>query len=75
MYEIRFTTTAKKYFKKLVDKKLKNTFLNSIEKIADDPNIGTQKTGDLKGVYGYDFMYNIHDEVLEIIANVVKELM
>jgi len=58
MYEVRFTTAAKKYFKKLVDKKLKKNFLNAVEKISQDPFIGEQKTGDLKGVYGYNVFYS-----------------
>jgi mRNA interferase RelE/StbE len=58
MYEIRFSTTAQKYFKKLRDKKLKNTFYEALHKISDNPYIGVLKSGDLATIYGYDVSYN-----------------
>jgi len=58
MYEIRFSTAAQKYFKKLRDKKLKNTFYEAIHKISDNPFMGAQKSGDLATIYGYDIQYN-----------------
>ena len=50
MYEIRFSTTAQKYFKKLRDKKLKNVFYEALHKISENPYIGIQKSGDLATV-------------------------
>lgn len=58
MYEIKFSSQASKYFKKLKDKNLKNRFLEAINKIADNPYIGEMKKGDLTGIYGYDVRYD-----------------
>jgi len=58
MYEIRFTGAAEKYLKKIKEKGLKRSFQIALQKIGNDPYIGEQKTGDLSGVYCYDFYYN-----------------
>ena len=58
MYEIRFTGAAEKYLKKIKEKGLKKVFQISLIKINNDPYIGELKTGDLAGVYCYDFYYN-----------------
>ena len=47
MYEVKFSSQASKYFKKLKNKHLKQTFLEAINEIANDPYIGTMKQGDL----------------------------
>ena len=57
MYEINYSRSAERYFKKIKDKKLLETFKNSLGKLKADPYIGTQKTGDLRGIYGYDVRY------------------
>jgi len=33
------------------------TFKEAIDKLKKDPYIGTQKTGDLRGIFGYDVKY------------------
>ena len=58
MYEIRFTGGAEKYLKKIKEKGLKRAFQIALIKIGKDPYIGELKTGDLAGVYCYDFYYN-----------------
>ena len=58
MYEIKFTTAAKKYFKKIVDKKLKKEFKDAIRDLAMKPYSGIKKTGDLREFYGYDVYYS-----------------
>ena len=58
MYEIRFTGSAEKYLRKIKEKGLKNIFQIALIKIKKDPYIGKLKTGDLAGVYCYDFYYN-----------------
>lgn len=58
MQEPIFLPPAKKYFKKLKDKKLKELYKEAIQKIAEDPYIGETKKGDLSGIYGYDIYYN-----------------
>ncbi len=70
MYEIKFTNKAAKYLKKIKDRELKLKFKEKIEKIAENPYIGTMKVGDLDGIYGYDVIdkgnnyelaYTIHE--------------
>lgn len=58
MYELRYTSAAKKYFKKIVNKQLKEAFKQALEKISENPECGTQKTGDLQGLWGYDVFYD-----------------
>jgi len=58
MYEIDYSKSAEKYFKKIKDKKLLKAFKDAIDKLKPDPYIGTQKTGDLQGIYGYDVKYS-----------------
>jgi mRNA interferase RelE/StbE len=57
MYDIRFAKPAERYLKKLKDKRLIAAFKAAIDKLRVNPYIGTQKTGDLSGVYGYDVRY------------------
>jgi mRNA-degrading endonuclease RelE of RelBE toxin-antitoxin system len=56
--EIRFLPPAQRYFKKLKDKTLKNLYRQALERIREDHTVGTAKTGDLSGLYGYDIYYN-----------------
>ncbi|HPJ76019.1 MAG: type II toxin-antitoxin system RelE/ParE family toxin [Clostridia bacterium] len=58
MYEIRFTASAERYFKKVKEKRLLNEYYNTIKKISINPYIGEMKKGDLAGVYCYDIYYN-----------------
>lgn len=58
MTEVRFLPPAAKFIKKLKDKKLKILYQEAIDKIRQNYMIGTAKTGDLSGVYGYDIYYN-----------------
>lgn len=58
MAEVRFLPPAAKYLKKLKDKKLKSLYRDAIEKIAADHTVGSLKTGDLSGIYGFDIYYN-----------------
>jgi len=54
MYNVSYSKAAERYFKKVKDKKLLATFKNAIDNLSANPYIGSQKTGDLKGIYGYD---------------------
>ena len=58
MYEIRYFKPAGRYFKKIKDKRLLAAFKSAIDKLKIDPYIGTQKIGDLRGIYGYDVTNN-----------------
>ena len=58
MLEVRFLPPAARYIKKIRDKKLKGLYREAIDKICEDYTIGEEKTGDLKGIYGYDIYYN-----------------
>lgn len=57
MYDLRFTPQAQRYFKKLREKPLLNAFRNALLEIADNPYLGNEKKGDLRGVYGWDVYY------------------
>ena len=58
MAKLVYLPPAEKYLKKIKDKKLRRLFKTEIEKIRDDYTIGKQKSGDLRGIYGYDIYYN-----------------
>jgi len=57
MYEISYSKPAERYFKKIKDKQLLVAFKEAIDKLKSDSYIGTQKVGDLQGIYGYDVKY------------------
>lgn len=57
MYEIKFTSAAEKYFKKLKEKKLLEAYYKAIKTISQDPYVGEKKSGDLNDVYGFDVKY------------------
>jgi len=57
MYEVRYSKTAERYLKKIKVKQLLTAFKTAIDKLEIDPYIGTQKIGDLRGIYGYDVKY------------------
>ena len=52
MAELRILPPAAKFLKKLKDKKLKKLYQEAIDEILENPQIGEEKTGDLKGVRG-----------------------
>jgi len=54
---ITYLNPAKRYFKKLNEKPLKQQFLEKIQEIQLDPYIGELKTGDLAGIYCCDITY------------------
>lgn len=58
MAELRILPPAAKFFKKMKDKTLKGLYQKAIDKILEDPLIGEEKAGDLKGIRGYDIYYN-----------------
>jgi len=58
MYEISYSKPAERYLKKIKDKQLLRAFKSAIDRLKENPYIGTQKTGDLRGIYGYDVKYS-----------------
>jgi len=54
MYNVRYTGAAENYLKKIKDKQLLSAFKGAIDNIKIDPYIGSQKVGDLRGIFGYD---------------------
>jgi len=54
MYDVKYARPAEKYLKKIKDKSLRTSFKTAIDELKEDPYIGTQKVGDLRGIYGYD---------------------
>ena len=76
MHEIRFSTAAQKYFKKLRDKKLKYSFYEAIYKISENPYIGAQKSGDLAVFYGYDVYHNsVNYEIAYLISEIKVKMI
>ncbi len=57
MYEISYARAAERYLRKIKDKHLLAAFKDAIDQLKKDPYIGTQKTGDLHGIFGYDVKY------------------
>ena len=57
MYEVSYSRAAEKYLKKIKDKQLLAAFKAAIDKLKIDPYIGTQKVGDLRGIFGFDVKY------------------
>ena len=57
MYKINYSKSAERYFKKIKDKQLLAAYKEAIDKLKNNPYIGTQKVGDLQGIYGYDIRY------------------
>jgi len=57
MYEVRYAKSAERYFKKVKDKRLLAAYKSALDRLKTNPYEGTQKTGDLRGVYGYDVRY------------------
>ena len=58
MYEISYSNAAKRYLKKVKDKQLLSAYKTAIDTLKSNPYVGTQKVGDLRGIYGYDVKYN-----------------
>lgn len=58
MLPVIYMPVAEKYFKKLKEKKLKDTFKEAIMSIRKNPDIGYAKSGDLSGIYCLDIYYN-----------------
>ena len=56
MYSVRILPPAARYFKKIKDRRLKQLYKEAIDNLAADPFKGTQKTGDLRGIWGYDLL-------------------
>lgn len=57
MLPIAYLNPAKRYFKKLKEKPLKQQFFEKIQEIRLDPHIGELKTGDLAGIYCCNVRY------------------
>jgi len=58
MAQLKVLPAAAKYLKKIKDKNLSALYKKAIDDILVDHTIGTAKTGDLVGIYGYDVFYN-----------------
>ena len=58
MYEIKYSKSVERYFKKIKNKHLISAFKTAIDELKIDPYIGIQKVGDLRGIYGYDVKYS-----------------
>ena len=56
-HRVKILPPASKYFKKLKDDHLKNLFFEAIKLILENPLIGEEKHGDLRGIRSYDIYY------------------
>ena len=57
MYELLFSPQAERFFKKLKDIPLKETYKTALLKLKENPYIGQPKREDLAGIYGLDVKY------------------
>jgi mRNA interferase RelE/StbE len=57
MYKILFSPAAERFFKKLKERPLKETYKTALLKLSENPYIGQPKRGDLAGIYGFDVKY------------------
>ena len=88
MRKLVFLPPAAKYLKKLKDKQLKQAYKDTVDRIMENPFLGEEKTGDLKGIrscdvyYGrtnYELAYTIvdaeegHDEAIVIVMAGTRE--
>jgi len=58
MYDVSYSKAAERYLKKIKDMQLLAAFKTAIDKLKVDLYIGTQKVGDLRGIYGYDVKHS-----------------
>jgi hypothetical protein len=58
VYQLRYTSRAEKYFKKIKDKELIGAYNKVLDAIEADPYLGQAKTGDLAGIYCWDVYHN-----------------
>lgn len=58
MHKLTILPAAAHFLKKIKEKPLKLEFQKTIDNIIQNPYGGEPKTGDLSGVYCYDFFYN-----------------
>ena len=70
MCDLLFSPAAERYLKKLRETSLRDAYRAAFLAIMENPYIGTQKRGDLSGVYGFDFR---HLGVNYEIAYVIRE--
>ncbi|MBN1298185.1 MAG: type II toxin-antitoxin system RelE/ParE family toxin, partial [Actinobacteria bacterium] len=58
MYRLIILPAAARFLKKIKEKSLRLVFQKAIDEIIKNPYSGEPKTGDLLGVYSYNFFYN-----------------
>jgi mRNA interferase RelE/StbE len=61
MVKVIFLPPAKKYLKKIKDKKLKSLYQAEVDKLLLNPFTGEAKSGDLSGIYCCEIRYNKTD--------------
>lgn len=71
MYEILFSSAAERFFKKIKETALKETYKIALLKLSANPYLGQPKRGDLNGIYGFNVKYkNINYEIAYTINEV-----
>jgi len=76
MYDIKFSSAAERYFKKIKERGLKEAYRAALDRLRFDPYVGQAKRGDLAGFYGYDLSYaGISYEIAYVIYENDTELI
>ena len=57
MCDLLFSPAAERYLKKLRETSLRDAYRAAFLAIMENPYIGTQKRGDLSGIYRFDFRH------------------
>lgn len=58
MFDLRYMKRAEKFFKKIREKNLKESFCEALCNIKADPYVGERKVGDLAGLYCFSVYHN-----------------
>ena len=64
---------ARKFIKKIKDKRLKKKLEEAVLEIQKNPTCGTAKKGDLQGIYGFDVYYNKTNYEISYTIEVIDE--
>ena len=73
MAELKILPPAAKFIKKIKNKKLKKLYKEAVDLILENPLIGEEKKGDLRGIRGYDIYYNRVNYELAYTIEYVKD--
>ena len=58
MYNVEYTSSFNRYFKKIKDKNFKDKLIEAVKLIKKSPYIGEEKKASLHNIFCYDIYYN-----------------